>query len=157
MSKKIFLVMCAFLLVLSTFGCDKKGNENIEGELPDLMSKIDSELDEEWSSRLITIELDEENVANYLGTDDIKFKSAIAEEHMTGSVAYSVILIRAEENADIEAMKTTIKENINPRKWICVGVEDDDVIIKNKGDLIIVIVIEDEENRNIIEKGFDNL
>lgn len=155
MFKKFVLVMCALVLLVTVTGCGK--TENIEGELPDLMSKINSKLDEEWKSTLISIELDEENKANYLGTNDISFKSAIVEEHMTGSVAYSVILIRAEENADIEAMKTKIKENINPRKWVCVWVEEDDVIIKNKGDLIIVIMVENEDNRNIIENGFDNL
>ena len=37
------------------------------------------------------------------------------------------------------------------------GVEKEDVIIKNKGDLIIVIIIEDEVGRETIEKGFDKL
>ena len=38
-------------------------------------------------------------------------------------------------------VKTKIKETINPRKWICVGVEEEDVIVKNKGDLIILIML----------------
>lgn len=155
MFKKIALLLSTFVLTITLTGCGKV--ENIEGELHDLMAKIDTNLDEEMKSRLITIELDQDNIANFLGTSDIKFKEAIAEEHMTGSVAYSVVLIRVEENADVEAIKTKIKENINPRKWICVGVEEDDVIIKNKGDLIITIIVQDEENRSIIEKGFDNL
>ena len=50
-----------------------------------------------------------------------------------------------------------IKENVNPRKWICVGVEKEDVIIKNKGDLIIVIIIEDATGRESIDKAFDAL
>ena len=54
-------------------------------------------------------------------------------------------------------IKTAIKENVNPRKWVCVGVEEDDVIVKNKGNLIIVIIVEDENTRNKIEEGFDNL
>lgn len=155
MLKKIGLLLLSFVLIISLTGCGK--TEHIEGNLTDLMAKIDTNLEEDIKSRLMTIEIDDENVANYLGTNDIKFKEAIAEEHFTGSVAYSVILIRAEDNADIESMKTMIKENINPRKWICVWVEEDDVIIKNRGDLIIVIMVENEESRNIIEQGFDNL
>ena len=50
-----------------------------------------------------------------------------------------------------------IKENVNPRKWICVGVEKEDVIVKNKGNLIILIMVKDETTRNKIEQGFDKL
>ena len=56
-----------------------------------------------------------------------------------------------------ERIRGTIKENVNPRKWVCVGVEKDDVIIKNKGDLIIVIIVEDTQTREKLEKGFDEL
>ena len=76
---------------------------------------------------------------------------------MIGSIAHSVILIRTEKDADIASMKETILENVNPRKWICVGVEKEDVIIKNKGDLLIVIIIEDEVGRKSISEGFDKL
>ena len=81
----------------------------------------------------------------------------LIDESANSSVAHSVILLRAKKGADIEKLKKQIKESINPRKWICVGVEDEDVIIKNRGDLVIAIVVEDKENREIIEKGFDNL
>ena len=103
------------------------------------------------------MEVTEENVEGFLGTSDIEYKEALASESMVGAIAHSVVLVRAKEGADIEALKTTIKENINPRKWVCVGVEHEDVIIKNKGDLIIVIIVEDEETRTKLEKGFDEL
>lgn len=155
MFKKIILTVFVGVMLITLTGCGKSAN--VEGNLEDLMSTIYTDLDEEMKSRLMSIELDDENIVNYLGTSDIEYKEALASEHFTGSVAYSVILVRTKENADVEAIKTKIKENINPRKWICVWVEEDDVIIKNKGDLIIVIMVADEENRNIIEKGFDNL
>ena len=76
---------------------------------------------------------------------------------MIGSIAYSVVLVRMEENADIEAAKKAIKENVNPRKWICAEVAEEDVIVKSKGDLIILIMVENETLREKIEEGFDNL
>ena len=45
-----------------------------------------------------------------------------------GSIAHSVVLLRAKPNSDIESIKTKIKESINPRKWICVGVDEKDII-----------------------------
>ena len=154
MVKKIILALLIGTLSLTLIGC---GNKNVEGTLPEILDKINQNLDQDMKDRLISLELDDDNIANFIGTSDIDYKEAIASEHMTGSVAYSVVLIRAKENADIEAIKTKIKENINPRKWICVGVEKEEVIVKSKGDLIIAIVIASEENRSVIEKGFDNL
>ena len=68
-----------------------------------------------------------------------------------------ITLVRTKENADIESIKTKIKENVDPRKWICVGVEKEDVIVKNKGNLIILIMVEDEDIREELEEAFDNL
>ena len=76
---------------------------------------------------------------------------------MMSSIAYSVVLVRMKDGANIEDAKTKIKENVNPRKWMCVEVPEEDVIVKNKGNLIILIMVADETNRNKIEQGFDNL
>jgi hypothetical protein len=59
------------------------------------------------------------------------------------------------EGSDIEAAKKAIKENVNPRKWLCVGVEEDQVIVKNKGNLIILIMVADGSEE--LEAGFDSL
>ena len=40
---------------------------------------------------------------------------------------------------------------------MCVEVPEENVIVKNKGDLIILIMVGEESTRNKIEKGFDNL
>ena len=39
---------------------------------------------------------------------------------------------------DIEDAKEKIKENANPRKWLCVEAEN--VVVENNGDLIILIM-----------------
>ena len=54
------------------------------------------------------------------------------------------------KNVDIEVIKDKIESSINPRKWVCVGVEEDDVIVENEGNLIILIMIEDETTREKI-------
>ena len=38
-----------------------------------------------------------------------------------------------------------------------VGVEEDDVIVENKGDLIILIMVENENNREKIDNNFKSL
>lgn len=153
----LFVLLSALLLIT---GCNEKKeeNKNIEGTLTEIIEKVYKDLPaENTPNGLSNIELNDENIENYIGTKDIKYKEAIARESMIGAIAHSVVLLRTEENADIESIKETILENVNPRKWVCVGVEKDDVIIKNKGDLLIVIIIEDEVGRDSISKGFDAL
>ena len=48
-----------------------------------------------------------------------------------------------------------IKDNINPRKWICVGVEEDNVIVDNIGDLVILIM--DNNYPDTLHENFKNL
>lgn len=153
--KKIVLVVMVFSITLLFTGC---GNKNVEGTLEDIMAKVYENIPEnERPMMLENTEVDNDNVEYFLGTTDIDYKEALASESGVGSIAHSVVLLRAKEGADVEEIKTKIKENVNPRKWICVGVEDDDVIIKSKGDLIILIVVEDEDARATLEEGFDNL
>ena len=152
MLKKISSLFIVFLLTLTLCGC---GNKNVEGSLEDIMARVYEDLKEdELPMGLANTEVTSENVEYYLGTSDIEFESALASESMTGSIAHSVVLVRVKENANIEDIKTKIKQNADPRKWICVGVEEENVIVKSKGNLIILIM---SENSSKLEDGFDNL
>jgi hypothetical protein len=44
------------------------------------------------------------------------------------------------KGADIEKLKSEIKENVNPNKWVCVGVDPSNIIVDNIGDLVILIM-----------------
>jgi len=159
MKKKIIvlgaILACMFLIT----GCGgNNGGESPKGTLEEIMTKIYEGIEEEnLPMGLTNMEVTEENVESFLGTSEIEYKEALASESMVGSIAYSVVLVRANNTKDVEDLKTKIEENINPRKWICVGVEKEEVIIKNKGDLIIVIVVGNEDTRAKIEKGFNEL
>lgn len=149
--KKIGLISLIGMLFLT--GCSNK-SQNIEGSLEEIMTKLYEGIsEEELPMALTNIEITNENVENYLGTNDIEFESALASESMVDSIAHSVILIRAKENQDIEALKAKIEANINPNKWICVTAEN--VIVKNKGNLILVVM--SNELASPIEQNFDKL
>ena len=153
--KKILMVIFISFIFLTTTAC---GNKNIEGTLEELMTKVYSNLsDDNKPMMLMNTEVNEENIEYYLGTKDIEYEEALASESGVGSIAHSVVLVRTKDNADIESIKTKIKENINPRKWICVGVDEKDVIVENKGNLIILILVEDKTTRETILEGFNNL
>ena len=155
MLKKIFLVISLLAALFMLTACGEK-KVQVTGTLEELMTKVYSNLSEDKTPMALgNIEVTKENVKDYLGTDDIEFTEALASESQVGSIAHSVVLVRVDENADFEAIKTKIKENVNPRKWICVGVDEENVIVKNKGNLIILIMTNDGKEE--LEKGFDSL
>ena len=153
--KKILFVVALFSVALLFTGC---GNSNIDGDLGDLMDKVYAEIPEDERPMMLEqVKVNADNIEYYLGTSDISYKEALASEPAIGSIAHSVVLVRVADDASVEDVKTKIKENVNPRKWICVGVEPEDVIVKNRGNLIILILEEDQTTREALEKGFDNL
>lgn len=153
--KKISLFV---LIVSSLFLLTACGNKNIEGTLEEIMTKVYADIaEDEKPMMLMNTEVTEENIEYFLGTTDIEYESALASESGVGSIAHSVVLVRTKDNADIESIKTKIKESINPRKWICVGVEEKDVIVENKGNLIILIMVEDQATREKIYEGYKSL
>lgn len=152
----LFILICTSLFLIT--GCGNKKQQNVEGTLEEIMTKVYKDIPEDERPMMLTnMEVTEENIEYYLGATDIEYKEALASESGVGSIAHSVVLVRAKEDSDIEEIKTKIKEKINPRKWICVGVEEKDVIVENKGDLIILILVEDETTRGSLKEGFNNL
>lgn len=150
-------VLVSFLL-LGVCGCGKEEVKNVEGSLESIMEKLYADIPkEELPMFLENMEVTEENIESFVGIKDFDYAEILANESMTGSTAHSVVLVRTKDGADIEKIKKDIKENIDPRKWICVGIERDEVVVKNKGNLILVLVIQDETNREQLETAFDNL
>ena len=150
--KKLFLVL---LVMVACFGLTGCGNKNIEGSLEDIMEKVYAGIaDDQKPMGLSNMEVTEETVEGFLGTDKIEYKEALASESMIGSIAHSVVLVRTKEGADVEKIKETIKEKVNPRKWICVEAEK--VYVESKGDLIILIMSK-KELADDIKANFENL
>lgn len=154
MKKILFLSILLGCLFIIT-GC---GSQNVAGTLEDIMTKLyDGIKEENLPMGLTNIEVNSENIEGFLGTSNVEYKEALASESLVGAIAHSVVLVRAKNPNDVEKIKTTIKENVKPRKWVCVGVEEEDVIVESKGDLVILILVKDETTRTKIEKAFNEL
>ena len=155
----IFAILLGGLFIFS--GCT---SSNVEGSLEEIMDKVYADVyagvadDQKPMLGRLNVSTDmSDNIEYYIGTRDIEYKEIYASEPMMGSIAHSVVLVRMKEGANVKAAKEKILDTVNPRKWVCVGVEKEDVIVKNKGDLIILIMVEDKDTREKIEKGFDEL
>lgn len=150
------LLLIGLISLIVMTGCSKE--EQIEGKLTNLMDKVYEGLKEDdLPMYLENMEINEENVTSFIGTDKVKYSDILARESMVGSTAHSVVLIRTDKNQDIEEAKKEILDKVNPRKWVCVGVEKEDVIIKNKGNLILLVIVDDKDVRNKISENFDKL
>ncbi|MBN2795585.1 MAG: hypothetical protein JXR88_09280 [Clostridia bacterium] len=88
------------------------------------------------------IPLDRENLAYMLGVDNFDFIEGLVSEPMMGSFAHSVVMFTVEEGSDIETIKSDIKNNVDGRKWICVGVEDENILVESVGNTIVLIMSE---------------
>lgn len=126
------------------------GGANLEGSLEEILAEIyktaavSEQFREYAKTGLQTTEINGENCEYHLGKAEIEFDAAIASEPIMSPSAYSLCLVRVKEGADIEQIKTDIKENADPRKWVCVGVDPDNVIVDNVGDVIILIMSDQE-------------
>ncbi len=152
--KKAYITGLVLTVFLGLAGCSQETNEKVEGNLTDIMEEVYAGFSEdELPMFLENMEVTDDNIEMFLGTSDIEYKEALARESMTSSVAHSVVLVRMNDEASVEAAKEKIKENINPQKWICVGVEH--VIVESRGDLIIVIL--DDDKGTELLKNFQNI
>lgn len=77
--------------------------------------------------QVMTTELDlgdSDMISYHTGLTDLDGIAGIyLSESMMSSTAYSAVYIRATDEADAEAIRQQLMDNINPAKWICVTAE----------------------------------
>ena len=150
--KKIIIGMVIAALAFGAVACAKndsdvagqvqeQGQKELTGTLEEIMASIYEGIDVEMPMVGNTT-LDDENVAYFAGIEKLNGAEGLASEAMISSIAHSVVLLRAQEGTDIEALKAEMKEKVDPRKWVCVGVEREEVIVDNIGNTVIMIINE---------------
>lgn len=152
--KKIGYVFMITMICFLFIGCGKN-QSNIQEPLSDVMRKLYENISEDEMPLLETVEVTKENQEYYLGNVSFNYQEALASEPVMSSIAHSVVLIRLKDTKNIESIKKEIKEKVDPNKWICVGVEDKNVIVVSKGNLILLVM--DDEYATQIRDNFLNL
>ena len=92
------------------------------------------------------IDLTDESWYNYLAgltADNVgKVDAAVISESMTGSQAYSLVLARVKDPADAKEIATSMEDNIDLRKWVCVAADRARVV--TFGDKMLFVMADSE-------------
>ena len=116
--------------------------------LSEIMTSLTSNLGE--MPMIGEIPLDEENFAFYTFADYVKGAEGLVSEPMMGSFAHSVVLVRLPEGTDVSAFASKVKNNADPRKWICVEAET--VEVRTKGNLVLLVMSSKETANKIVSR-----
>lgn len=151
----VAIVAVIALVIVGVVLLKPEKEKNIEGTLEEIMTKLYAGIAEEsLPMMLMNMPVTSEDIEYYVGTGDIDLKEALVSESGVGSIAHSVVLVRLNDASKAEETVTKIKENANPRKWLCV--EASNVAVKSKGDLVILIM-SNETLAPKLETNFDGL
>lgn len=152
--KKLVYIMVVAIVFLSVTGCIKK-EENISGNLTDLMQQVYEGVPSSSIPKLVQTEVTDDNEVYYLGTTELQYEEALASEPVMSSIAHSVVLIRMKNGKEAEEAVKLVKESVDPRKWVCVEVEEKNVFVERRGNLVILIM--DNEFASLIHDNFFQL
>ena len=61
-------------------------------------------------------------------------------ESMMGAQAFSLVAVRVAEGNDAKAVAQEMSDNIDTRKWVCVGA--DEKIVAGYGDVVMLIMLD---------------
>lgn len=145
MKKLSALFMTAILLLTLLTACGCKSTKNVlkDKSLEDIMAAIYEEKTPEFPLMEIPVDLSDKDAVTYytgLAADETNMiKEALVSEAAIGSQAYSLLLLRLNDAKDAQTVATSVKEGINPRKWICV--EADDMRAAAHGDVVMFIMV----------------
>ncbi len=71
-----------------------------------------------------------------------KIKDIAVYEPMTGSQAFSLVLVRVKDASDAKTIAQQMKDNINPRKWICAMA--DQVMAAGYQDVVMFVMLDSQ-------------
>ena len=160
--KKILAIVLALTVVLVCFAaCGNKtktdatptdaeettaGTATVDMAITDIIPKLYEANPVEFPADTAGMAIDvadADALAAYTGlTDASLVEEAYFSESMIGAQAYSLVIARVADGADVEAVKKAMFEGINTRKWVCV--EADQLTVASTGDLVILCMVGSE-------------
>lgn len=158
--KNILKKLLVIPFAVSLAACGGTKNDFAVSEMPlnEIMDRVYEGIDEDNLPMFgDDVEITAENAQWYLGTDQAVFDEAIAREPLIGSIAHSVVLVRDDDEKQLDETMELIGDSVDTRKWVCVGIESEDLVLEKRGNVILMAIVEDEETRSAIQKNFESI
>lgn len=155
--KKIVAMMLAVVMMFGLVACGGKTTApttapteaaaTVEGTMEELLNKVVEINPVEFMGGTMPIDLTDTsedglwNIKYNTGLDNAdNITDAAVFGPMMGSMAFSMVMVRIAEGADVKAVAEGMKTGIDPRKWICV--EADDLQVVSYGDVVMLIMVD---------------
>lgn len=160
-SAKIILGVVAILavvaIVIAVVAINSKPKTNLDPitsseDLTALVDKVYEGLEIEMPMLMTqAIDVTDSDMVKYVtglgNVDDVEY--VVASEPMMTSQAYSLVLVKVKDGANIEKMAKTMNENIDARKWICVTAEK--VYTTTSGNVICLVMSREDVAKPVYE------
>ncbi len=149
--KKIAFVM-ALIMMMSVFAACGKDPADANGSaaaapkdsLSDLFVKLYEQVPVELPVGDMPVDLtDAFSLKTYVGAESADgIREALASESMMGAQAFSITLVRAENDEMAAKLAQTMFDNIDTNKWICVQATDKQAA--SYGNLAVFVMVDPE-------------
>ena len=142
--KKLIALMLVLVMAVSMAACGAKTKTPLAGTMEENTLKIMEIAPVEFMGGCTPVDLSDPNAVWYftgLSSAD-KITDVAVYESMMGSQAFSLILARVADAGDAEAVAKEMTDNIDTRKWICVGA--DEKIVAGYSDTVMLIMLDSQ-------------
>ena len=156
MKKTVVLLTAVLVSLFALVGC-AGGQSAPTGTAAEIVDKVFAASEVESFGMQQSLATDEDREF-YLGSRDYPaFSEAIAVMPMINIDTRVLVMIKAADKGDVEDIKTRLRENIDPNRVVCVTFTLEDVAIESRGEMILMTINTDAEQRTALVEAFKSI
>ena len=149
--KKFIAFVLVAVMALSMVACGGKGADKapLEGTMEENVMKVMEIAPVEFMAGTMPVDLTDTSedgkwaLSYFTGLQSAdNITDVCVYEPMMGSQAFSLVMVRTAEGADAKAVAQEMKDNIDPRKWICVGA--DEMMVVTYSDVVMLVMLDSQ-------------
>ena len=154
--KKMVLLFAVFVSLLALVGC-AQGQSAPAGTAAEIADKLFTASGVEPFGMQQNL-ASPEDYEFFLGSRDYPpFSEAVAVMPMINIDTRVLVIVKAADKGDVEQIKSSLRENIDPNRVVCVTFSLDDVAIENREDVILMTINTDAEQRTALVEAFKSI
>ena len=144
--KKMIALVLVLVMAMSLAACGNKAADKtpLAGTMEENTLKVMEIAPVEFMGGIIPVDLSDADATWYFTglSDASQITDVAVYESMMGAQAFSLVMARAAEGVEPKEVAQEMKDNIKPRKWVCVGA--DEVMAAGYGDTVMFIMVDSQ-------------